>query len=264
MFPFSNLRVIPFEYFSGIDNMALDLVYAQKVAQDQVPILRFYGWEPFCLSLGHHQNKSQINLDRVKQDCIGLVRRPTGGSAIFHANELTYSFIIPKGNINHHEMYSMFHALLTKALNGLGIPVSLNTVAHHGQYLNVDNSTFACFNRSAKDEIQFEGKKVVGSAQKIFKHSILQHGSIILGKEHEQIISYLNNDPIDGDKQKELLKINSVHLNQIVSNSKSKAQVAAALTDQFSLEYTSAVYYQYPSKAEKAAIKSHTKDIEIV
>jgi len=114
------IRIIPHQQFSGEENMCIDLYLAQIVEASQIPILRFYSWVPYCLSLGHNQSSLDVNFDSIKSARIDVVKRPTGGSAILHAEELTYSFIIPKKNISHHSSYTFFHIILAKALKNLG------------------------------------------------------------------------------------------------------------------------------------------------
>jgi len=258
---FSSLRIIPFEYFNGIENMALDLLYAEQVSQTKIPVLRFYGWSPFCLSLGRHQDIKSVDLNRIFKDGIDIVRRPTGGSAILHSDELTYSFIIPKTDLSHHEMYEILHILLARVLINTGFDVELNSTKEGGQYLNHDNSTFACFNRAAKSEIQYKGKKVVGSAQKVYKNSILQHGSIIIGDSHEQIINYLETDISEKEDQRDLLRNNSTNLEKIVERNINKNEIAANLTDAFNIEHNMTIHYKYPTKFEKKEAQKFNKQV---
>ncbi|KAA3617401.1 MAG: lipoate--protein ligase family protein [Calditrichaeota bacterium] len=251
MLPFTSLRVIPFQYFTGLENMALDLLFAEQVGHDQKPILRFYGWNPFCLSLGRHQNLNNVDIEAIDKNKIDIVRRPTGGSAILHAQELTYSFIIPRGYITHHEIYEIFHILLAGALKDIGFDVALSTTKKDNNYLNKGDSTFACFNRAAKSEIQLKGKKVVGSAQKIYKKSILQHGSIIIGREHEKIINYIRTDSGNKEGQTELLKHNSTNLENINKKKISEVEISSALSESFFDKYKIPIHYKYPTKSEK-------------
>lgn len=261
MFQFPSLRIIPFEYFNGTENMVLDLLYAEQVEKSQIPVLRFYGWKPYCLSLGRHQDLDNVNIDSVLKDRIDIVRRPTGGSAILHAEELTYSFIIPKTKMTHHEMYEIFHVLLAKVLIEMGYKVDLSRSQKEKLYLNQDNSTFACFNRAAKSEIRYTGKKVVGSAQRIYKTSILQHGSIIIGREHEKIINYLKTGDSDKYDQRDLLRNNSTHLGEITKNKSVKTEIASKLTDAFSREYNIPIFYKYPTNYEKKEAEKFKKQI---
>ncbi len=263
MFPFSSIRVIPFEYFNGTVNMALDLFYAELVEKNQTPILRFYGWKPYCLSLGRHQDLKNVDIAALSKDGIDIVRRPTGGSAILHAEELTYSFIVPKLMLNHHEIYETFHVLLARVLQKMGFDVTISRATTDNQYLNKGNNTFACFNRAAKSEIQYNGKKVVGSAQKLYKEAILQHGSIILGNEHEKIISYINTDAPDKVEQQNLLKNNSTNLEKTATKKTQKIELASNLTEEFNFENSVAIYYKYPTNSEKKVARKYNKQVVV-
>ncbi len=215
-FPFSSLRVLPYNTYSGVFNMALDRYLADHAADDNTPVLRFYGWRPYCLSLGKHQKATIV--DREKLSALGydLVRRPTGGSAILHAEELTYSLIIPRiKNYDHHRLYAWIHGKIARSLNALGYPVGLAQSPLTENYLNGQKDAFACFNRKAPSEIQYKGKKVVGSAQKIYRHAILQHGSVMMSDYHTGITELLKWTREEKAEQRRLLKENSVALNEI-------------------------------------------------
>ena len=83
----------------GAKNMAIDEVLATRiVSKEKIPIFRVYGWQPYAISLGYGQDPKKLDLNKCKQDGIDVVRRPTGGRAVFHAEEITYSVIIPKGS----------------------------------------------------------------------------------------------------------------------------------------------------------------------
>ena len=193
--PFKHLRVIPYHSYPGHINMAVDYYLTQSCLKSGIPILRFYGWIPHCLSIGYHQNTNFVNHTALKKAAIGLVRRPTGGRAILHADELTYSIAVPLKIIDHKELYNWVHVLLATTLNHLGYPVNLKHDDEKLGNLGHKATDFACFTRSAQTEIQYMGKKVVGSAQKIYRDTILQHGSILIGNGHEAIINYLRLDP---------------------------------------------------------------------
>jgi len=173
--------------------MSLDYYYALQVEKTNTPMIRFYGWDPFCLSLGKHQSDSEIDLVSLKSDGYELVRRPTGGSAIFHSDELTYSLLVPGRDLHHQEIYQFFHERLHTALLKYCSEIKLAKQAQPYR-LNQGEGTFACFNRSAFSELQINSKKIVGSAQKILKNSLLQHGSIMLGPDHLRIINYIKTE----------------------------------------------------------------------
>lgn len=257
----SSLRVIPFEFFTGVQNMSLDYYYSILVDKTQIPILRFYGWKPYCLSLGQHQLSDDIDINAINKKGIEVVRRPTGGSAIFHAEELTYSFILPNNEISHHEMYYMFHFFLCEALNEIGLNVVLSNLEKPGSYLNQGNETFACFNRTAKSEIQFKGKKVVGSAQKIYKNSILQHGSILVGKDHKEIITFLNLKENEQVTQTNNLNNNSISISEIGSSTINKIEISDKIVQKLAdFNHLNNIFYKYTEayelfEAEKSKIQ---------
>lgn len=247
----SKLRVIPFEYFSGIQNMSLDYYYSLIVEKTQIPILRFYGWKPFCLSLGHHQQSNNLDLKTIVKNGIDIVRRPTGGSAIYHADELTYSFILPKTDISHQDMYYLFHYALCEALKSLGLAVVLSSIERPGSYLNQGKDTFACFNRAARSEIQFDGKKIVGSAQKIYKNTILQHGSIILGREHEKVLSFLNLTDEERSEQIDFLKNNAVAIAEISIKEIKRVLLAEEIVKKLAdFHHIDNIFYKYSETEE--------------
>ena len=105
--------------------MAIDTFFANQCKEDSQPILRFYGWDPYCLSLGYHQKEALINYSKLKMDGIHLVKRPTGGRAILHAAELTYSIVIHRSKIHHRDLYYSIHTIFKKALNALGYAVEM-------------------------------------------------------------------------------------------------------------------------------------------
>ncbi len=243
-----SLRVIPYQCFHGAENMALDYFLTHFAAEQNQPVLRFYGWEPACLSLGRHQNADLVDSQKLNE--IDFVRRPTGGSAIFHSNELTYSFILPAKMLGHHEMYTYFHRILAQALNKLGFPVKLQKSQLSDAYINKGNDTFSCFNRAARSEIKYQGKKVVGSAQKIYKHAILQHGSIMLGKNHLKIVDFLRLDDDEKIQQKKILEDHAMDLSAIGKPVPTIATISETLLNTFEQNGVSKIYYQYINDPE--------------
>ena len=196
-------------------NMSLDYFFSRNIDDLNIPVLRFYGWKPYCLSLGRHQSAADVDFDKLFSAGYEAVRRPTGGSAIFHSEELTYSIVISKKLIDNKELYMLIHQLLFVVLTKMGYNVNLHAENEKTNYLKNGNATFICFNRSAYTEIKYNGKKLVGSAQKIFSDSILQHGSILIDKTQNKIVEYFGNN---ADIQKENLEYLTEHatsLNQI-------------------------------------------------
>lgn len=248
--PQKSLRVIPFQKFTGPLNMALDFTLAQGLTSVDDPILRFYGWDPACLSLGRHQDAALVNFEQLAKDGYELVRRPTGGSAILHDQELTYCLMVPGGQKRHHRIYSDFHQLLAAALNGLGYPVQLHEQQLHGNYLVEARKTFACFNRPAYAEIKYTQKKVVGSAQKLFPNSLLQHGSIMLTSNQEQVLDYLHLQDEAKNEQAHALRHSSIGLAEINSRKINELALSNAIIEQFADNGVKSIYFRNHTTVE--------------
>ena len=87
------LRILPFQENTGAENMGIDEKMALNPPNPAIAYLRFYGWRPYCLSLGYHQNSQIVNRKALEKHGYQWIQRPTGGRAIFHAEELTLSLI---------------------------------------------------------------------------------------------------------------------------------------------------------------------------
>lgn len=190
---------------SGRFNMDFDLFLAENI-EPETAYLRLYQWHPYCISLGANQSEDEIDLKKTKYDMIDVVKRPTGGRAILHSMELTYSVIYPiSENTSAKNLYNEINLALRKGL--ILFDPKLNEIElEHNQpdlkeFYKTDISA-VCFAVSAKSELNLYGKKLVGSAQRKLGSVILQHGSILGGHYHQNIIQYLN---IDDDRKNEML-----------------------------------------------------------
>jgi lipoate-protein ligase A len=167
----------------GAWNMAVDEAILESVAAGtSLPTLRLYSWEPPCLSLGYAQAAGDVDLTLLNQAGWHLVRRPTGGRAILHADELTYSVIAPlkeprvAGSVL--ESYSRLAQALLLALQILSLPAQTQLNSDPGN--STRNTNPVCFEVPSNYEILVNGKKLIGSAQARRKAGILQHGSLPL------------------------------------------------------------------------------------
>jgi lipoate-protein ligase A len=156
------------------------------------PLLRFYGWHPSCISLGYHQKASDVSPDLCIQEGIDVVRRPTGGRAILHAEELTYSVIYPYRDLDISDFYRLIHIPFVSALQKMQINASFESGQADFRNIYRTDRAFLCFASSAKFEVEIFGKKLIGSAQRVYENAILQHGSVLLGSEHEKLVNFLN------------------------------------------------------------------------
>lgn len=199
----------PFELLdTGINagqyNMDFDFERSQAVSKKlALPMFRLYGWNPWTVSLGANQREDEIDLKKLNELGFGLVRRPTGGRAVLHANELTYSVVmqLPEG-MSAHDAYREIHIILLNGFNKLGCNLEFEKSQPDFRELYKDQGTsMACFASSARWEIAWNGKKIVGSAQRVFGRTLLQHGSILLGEGSEQLADVA---AIDEDKRKSL------------------------------------------------------------
>jgi lipoate-protein ligase A len=167
----------------GAYNMAVDAAILEMVIEGKSqPTLRFYDWHPACLSLGFAQNYADIDLDAQAARGWDVVRRPTGGRAILHTDELTYSVIgqsdEPRLAGGVLESYKRLSEGLMHALKLLGLPVERQPMREHNGFGEPDNPV--CFEVPSDYEITLHGKKIIGSAQARRKGGVLQHGSLPL------------------------------------------------------------------------------------
>jgi lipoate-protein ligase A len=177
----------------GAWNMALDQSILEHIGRgESLPTLRLYAWTPACLSLGYAQSFSDVDVTRLKQHGWEVVRRVTGGRAILHTDELTYSVIAPsneprmEGSVL--ESYNRLAQALLLAVKSLEIPVEMKEDIKHGAILH---NNPVCFEVPSTYEITVDGKKLIGSAQARKKEGVLQHGSLPLTGELTRICQAL-------------------------------------------------------------------------
>ncbi|MCL6591370.1 MAG: lipoate--protein ligase family protein [Firmicutes bacterium] len=167
---------------NGAFNMAVDEAIMHFVAQGSAPpTLRFYGWKPPAISLGFFQKvEREIDLAACEQLGISVVRRSTGGRAILHENELTYSILLGENYPGLPPSISESYKLLSSGLLAgfilLGVKAEL---APANKVKPANASSPACFDALSTYEISVNGKKIAGSAQIRKGGALLQHGSII-------------------------------------------------------------------------------------
>ena len=188
----------------GKFNMDYDLQLVKNFSGS--PVLRFYRWQPYCISLGANQIHQSIYTQKAADDGLDIVKRPTGGRAILHAEELTYSVVFPISEKHSpKKIYREINLALKSGLvnyNSKLENINLeNTQPHFPSFYKNEKSAL-CFAVSAMNELNYEGKKIVGSAQRKIGDVILQHGSILCGCFHKRVVEYLNMD----SEKLELLK----------------------------------------------------------
>jgi lipoate-protein ligase A len=188
----------------GAWNMAVDEAILEFAGKGDVPpTLRLYAWKPACISIGYAQSIKDVDLDRLQDRGWEIVRRPTGGRAILHIDELTYSVCGQQSNQHLSgsvlESYQRLSLALLDALRLMGIYAdSVKKFSHQDSH---DKNNPVCFEVPSNYEITVKGKKLIGSAQARKKSSVLQHGSLPLYGDLTRILQVLN-FPDDIQRQK--------------------------------------------------------------
>ena len=202
-------RLIQSPPANGAWNMAVDEAILESViAGDSPATLRLYAWEPACLSLGYAQPVADVDREALEKRGLELVRRPTGGRAILHGDELTYSVIgterDPRLAGGVLESYCNLSLALLEALHLLDIPAQAlekptttpgvpteNMLVENPNAHKAANQNPVCFEVPSNYEITSGGKKLVGSAQARRKEGVLQHGTLLLYGDLTRIIQVL-------------------------------------------------------------------------
>lgn len=175
----------------GPYNMAVDEAVLQSVTGGLAPpTLRLYAWNPPWFSLGYGQKVSDVDLARLHERGWGVLRRPTGGRAILHTDELTYSLALPAGDAlaagTVIDSYRHISAALVAGLSRLGLQPQADRRAERSV-----SSGAVCFETPSHYEITVAGRKLVGSAQLRRGGAVLQHGSIPLSGDLARICDAL-------------------------------------------------------------------------
>lgn len=184
------------------ENMRRDAALLAAAEAGAEPVLRLFAFAPPGITLGMSQDPArELDLGRCAADGVEWVARPTGGRAIFHAEEWTYSLAAPR----HHpdwngslaEAYARASGLIVRSLVRLGVPAELAAAREPRAETATAGGGAAppCFASTARHEIVLGGRKLVGSAQRRTARGLLQQGSVLLGSGHLRIADYLSGDP---------------------------------------------------------------------
>jgi len=231
-------RLIIDDDLSGARNMARDIAVLEAVSAGQSPpTLRFYGWQPPCLTLGKHQGLDAVDLEFCRRHAIDVVRRPTGGRALLHHLELTYSVIAPLGApplpTALQEAYRVICGGLVAACRSLGIAAEL-TGGEVNLRLPNPTSTIPCFEAPAEGEVVVAGRKLIGSAMRAHAGCILQHGAILLDWDGRLQAGAMG--LADDASLRPHVTTVSAELGRAVDRREVEAATVRAFADHFSLE----------------------------
>lgn len=176
---------------SGDRHMAYDLDLLQRAARSEIgPTLRFYTWAVPTISLGFHQSLDVLSLPRLALDHMPWTRRPTGGAAVLHSEELTYAIAASLPETSGGKRLQQYVSVaIAEGLRSLGVPAEVD---ERGEPLSALPNRTSCFVRTSRWEVTARGRKLVGSAQRKLGCAYLQHGSILIGDDHLRIVDYLS------------------------------------------------------------------------
>ncbi len=238
----------------GAYNMAVDEAILRAVAQgEQPPTLRLYAWEPACLSLGYGQRATDVDWERLAANGWTAVRRLTGGRAILHTDELTYSVALPldhelaQGDIV--DSYRHISEALLVALQLLGAQPAADPLSEP-----LRSVAPVCFETPSHYEITVDGRKLIGSAQARKHDGLLQHGAFPLHGDIARICDALvYADESERDATKEHVRGRALTLEDALGRRVEWSEAAEAVIDGFRSAFDIDLDLQTLSAEEQAA-----------
>lgn len=237
------VRLLPAVVGSPARNMAVDEALLREVGRGRtLPTLRFYRWDPATLSVGRFQPlRGQVRLEALKTAGLGLVRRPTGGRAVLHDEEVTYAIILPEAVGLPQSVTAAYRLLSTGLAEGLRLlgvtpeflkPAPRSARAHAAgpgaapAGIGLRDVSSLCFEAPSWYELAAAGKKLVGSAQLRRFGGLLQHGSLPL-----RIDRHLVGQLVEGTAERERVLQAATSLEEALGRSVPFQEAAAALQE---------------------------------
>ena len=222
-------------------NMAMDDALLELHSKGRIPpVVRFYEWNPATLSIGYFQKATEaVDLEKVKEMGLGFVRRPTGGRAVLHDRELTYSIIVSESHPDMPETvteaYRVISAGLLEGFRNLGLQAEFAIPATREERNALKEPKSAvCFDAPSWYELVVEGRKAAGSAQTRQKGVILQHGAIPVSLDLDKLVSVFNFKTEDHrSRMKEKLAKKAVSIEELSGRSVEMPEVTEAFRSGF-------------------------------
>jgi lipoate-protein ligase A len=231
MFHVDRVVVIPFGPRDALANMDLDQRLLDRCEQaPRKAYLRFYTWVPPALSLGRFEPADAVDAARARARGVEVVRRPTGGRVVLHADDLTYAVVAPReAGATVGDAYAWISGRIVEGLRRLGADVE----AARGSAERSVARRKPCFLSAARHEIVHAGRKLVGSAQRLGRNALLQHGSIPVGRGYREVVDYLAADEMARQRLAEEMLSGTVCLEEVLGRRPAEAEVAAVLEGAF-------------------------------
>lgn len=201
------MKIIPYETRTGKENMQIDSDLLDFAIKNELkgPVFRLYGWEPACVSLGRNQKDDFLDYELLKSKNIDVVRRLTGGRALLHDNEITYSFICPESFLQNGShivsSYKEISQILIDKFKKLGIDLDF------GASKPIKTGFDYCMLISTGADLCYKEKKLIGSAQCRSHGYILQHGSILYDYD-KKLLEEIFKEKVSTDEITSIKEIN--------------------------------------------------------
>ena len=200
------MRYIKFGTYTGKENMQIDSDLLDEAIENQIqePIFRLYAWKPRCISLGRNQKDDFLSKNGVQED---VVRRLTGGRALLHDDEITYSYVGPASAIPNGETisasYRHISGILIDFFKTLGVELDFggkveNSVQSLSNQTKGSMKFDYCMLISTGADVCYQGRKIIGSAQYRKQGYILQHGGILFGYDKKLLESLFGEEVPNG------------------------------------------------------------------
>lgn len=229
--------------------MAIDELLIERFREHRIPIFRIYGWKHPAITIGRYQEIDRtINAGQCKKHGIPVIRRMTGGGAIYHNQEITYALAcstenIGAENLSISESFEFLNRFLIKTYKELGF------TAEYAKYLCPSNGrvnqTLFCFSGNEEYDILINAKKIGGNAQRRFNDIIFQHGSIPIDFPSKDVNNYFN-DSIISD--------NYTTIQELTCRDFDKHNLIDILIDNIKDIFASSIQYKEISSSEQAII----------
>ena len=227
-------RVLDFQLYNAFENMAIDeAIFRETIKNKKPPTIRFYGWRPAAVSIGYFQDiKKEVNVEKCHAAGVDIVRRLSGGKAVFHCTEVTYSVIA----CNTEEFfppdilgtYKIISNCIARGLACLGIEAVL---AETGRTLHDTDFKACCFSIPSRNELLVSGRKICGSAQMRSGGGFLQHGSLLISFDPARTASFLL--PMRTDLQLQKLKDSVAAINEEIARPVDEKEICVSLKKGF-------------------------------
>ena len=201
------MKYINYQVLTGQENMRIDSDLLDFAIENKLDytIYRLYAWKPACVSLGRNQKDDFLDRSFLKENNIDVVRRLTGGRALLHADEITYSFICPTLYLKNGEhvvsSYKEISRILIGKFKTIGIDLDF------GSNKPIKTGFDYCMLISTGADLCYHGKKLIGSAQCRKQGYILQHGSILYDYD-KALLEKIFKEPVSTDEITSIKEIN--------------------------------------------------------